>query len=86
MRTFQSRTFSARSSFRRQLGGVAVLRLAVPRPRLLVDNSDGNTEVVITTAHTAPLTGITGLARLRPRLPPVARKTVVVSVVLARPQ
>ena len=79
MRTFQSRTFSA-SSFRRQLGGVAVLSLAIPGPGLLMDNSDGNTEVVITTAHTAPLTGITGIAHLRPGLPSGARKAVMEAV------
>ena len=70
MRTFQSGTFSASRSFRRQLGGVAVLGLAVPGPRLLMDNSDGNTEVRITL-----ITLIT--TSLRPRRDPGARKTVV---------
>ena len=45
-----------------------------------MDNSDGNTEVVITTAHTAPLTGITGIAHLRPGLPSGAGKAVVEAV------
>ena len=79
MRTFQSRTFSA-SSFRRQLGGVTVLSLAIPGPRLLVDNSDGNTEVVITTADTAPVTWLTGLALVQPGLPSGAGKTVMKAV------
>ena len=70
MRTFQSGTFIASSSFRRQLGGVAVRSLAVPRPRLLMDNSDGNTEVRI--ALVALLT-----PALSPGLSPAPRKTVV---------
>ena len=65
MRTFQSGTFIA-SSFRRQLGGVAVLSLPVPRPRLLVDNSDGNTLVRIALINL-----------ITPGLSPAPGKTVV---------
>ena len=66
----QAGTFTASRSFRRQLGGVAVRSLAVPRPRLLMDNSDGNTEVRI--ALVALLT-----PALSPGLSPAPRKTVV---------
>ena len=50
-----------------------------------MDNSDGNTEVVITT-RTAPLTRLTWVGHIQAGLPPAPGQTVMMTLLLTGPR